>query len=99
MTAKVKVKKEKKERKLTKKLTSATKRVASVRIIKKPLGVLAKIGGYFKGSWSELRQVRWPNRRATWGLVLAFLLFGGFFVVLIVLLDAGFKELFNLILK
>ncbi|MGE5309467.1 MAG: preprotein translocase subunit SecE, partial [Sphaerimonospora mesophila] len=25
---------------------------------------------YFRDSWRELRQVRWPNRRATWALTL-----------------------------
>ncbi len=53
---------------------------------------------YFVGAWQELRQVHWPNRRATWGLTLAVLLFSGFFVALILLLDAGFKYLFELLL-
>jgi len=57
------------------------------------------IGGYFKGAWRELRQVRWPDRKSSWGLTLAVILFTGFFVLLIVLLDIGFKQLFELILK
>ncbi|NCQ53841.1 preprotein translocase subunit SecE [Candidatus Saccharibacteria bacterium CG_4_9_14_0_2_um_filter_41_9] len=61
--------------------------------------MLSLIGGYFKGSWVELRQVRWPDRKATWSLTFAVLLFTIFFVVMIVLLDAGFKYLFDLILK
>ncbi|MDN5274437.1 MAG: secE [Candidatus Saccharibacteria bacterium] len=56
------------------------------------------IGGYFAGAWYELRQVRWPNRKATWGMTLAVLAFTGFFMVLILLLDALFKYLFQLIL-
>lgn len=56
------------------------------------------IGGYFKGAWVELRLVRWPTRRATWGLTGAVLLYSAFFVVLVLLLDAGFKYLFQLIL-
>lgn len=56
------------------------------------------IGGYFVGAWKELRQVRWPNRRATWGLTAAMLVFTAFFVVLILLLDALFKYVFQLIL-
>lgn len=60
--------------------------------------VFARIGGYFKGAWVELRQVRWPNRRATWGLTLAVILFSLFFVVLILLLDSLFKYLFELII-
>lgn len=55
-------------------------------------------GGYFKGAWEELRQVRWPNRRATWSLTAAMLIFTAFFVVLILLLDAFFKYIFQLIL-
>lgn len=53
---------------------------------------------YFKGAWYELRQVRWPNRRATWGMTVALLAFTAFFVVLILLLDALFKYVFQLIL-
>lgn len=56
------------------------------------------IGGYFAGAWYELRQVRWPNRKATWSLTLAVIVFTAFFAVLILLLDALFKYLFQLIL-
>lgn len=61
-------------------------------------GVFKGIGGYFKGAWVELRQVRWPTRRATWGLTGAVLLYTLFFVVLVLLLDAAFKYLFELVL-
>lgn len=60
---------------------------------------LFAIGGYFKGAWIELRLVRWPTRRATWGLTFAVILFSAFFVVVILLLDILFKYLFELILK
>jgi len=63
------------------------------------LKALFGIGGYFKGAWIELRLVRWPTRRATWGLTLAVLLFSAFFVVLILLLDLLFKYLFEIILS
>lgn len=59
---------------------------------------LKAVGGYFVGAWEELRQVRWPNRKATWSLVGALLVFTTFFVVLILLLDALFKYVFQLIL-
>lgn len=62
-------------------------------------GVLGRIGGYFKGAWVELRQVHWPTRQATWGLTGAVLLFSAFFVVFITLLDAGFKYIFEQILR
>lgn len=60
--------------------------------------LIVSLGRYFKGAWVELKQVRWPTRKATWGLTLAVLAFTAFFVVLIVLLDAGFKLLFERIL-
>lgn len=66
---------------------------------KRSWGLLGKFGGYFKGAWIELRQVHWPTRQATWGLTGAVLLFAAFFIVFITLLDAGFKFLFEQILK
>lgn len=62
------------------------------------LGPLARIGRYFKGSWYELQQVRWPDRRATWGMTGALIAFTGFFVLIILLLDAAFAYVFKLII-
>jgi preprotein translocase SecE subunit len=77
-----------------------TKKTAEPKKSKKSfMAVLRSIGGYFKGAWFELRQVRWPNRKATWSLTAAVLIFTAFFVVLVVLLDVLFKYLFELILK
>lgn len=59
----------------------------------------AAIGGYFKGAWAELRQVRWPDRRATWSMTGALIVFTLCFVVVILLLDALFQYLFSLIIK
>lgn len=56
------------------------------------------LGGYFKGAWYELRQVRWPDRKATWSMTGALLAFTAFFVVIILLLDALFKYVFQLII-
>jgi preprotein translocase SecE subunit len=66
--------------------------------IRNPLKPLRSVGGYFTGAWYELKQVRWPNRRATWGMTAAMLGFTAFFVVLVLLLDALFKYLFDIIL-
>lgn len=54
--------------------------------------------GYFAGAWHELRQVRWPDRKATWGLTLAVILFSLFFAALILGLDYLFNELFRKVL-
>lgn len=56
------------------------------------------IGGYFKGAWIELRQVRWPTRRATWSFTGAVLVYTAFFLAFVLLLDALFKYLFELLL-
>ena len=56
------------------------------------------LGRYLRDSWRELRQVRWPNRKATWKMVLAVLIYTALFVLIISLLDIFFTWLFNLIL-
>lgn len=50
---------------------------------------------YFVGSWHELRQVRWPNRKQTWAMTLAVILFSLAMGVLIFALDAVFTLLFK----
>lgn len=66
---------------------------------KKSRNPLRSFFGYFIGAWQELRQVHWPTRRATWSLTGAVLAFAAFFVVFILLLDALFKFIFELLLK
>ena len=56
------------------------------------------LGRYLRDSWRELRQVRWPNNKATWKMVLAVLIYTAIFMVVIFLLDLFFSWLFNLIL-
>ena len=57
------------------------------------------LGRYLRDSWRELRQVRWPNRKTTWKMVLAVLVYTLIFVVFISVLDLFFSWLFNLILS
>lgn len=84
------------------KAQSPKKQKKAPKVRKEPKNPFVKalygIGGYFKGAWFELRQVRWPSRKSTWGLTLAVILFSLFFVVIIVLLDLLFKSLFELII-
>ena len=56
-------------------------------------------GRYLRDSWREIRQVRWPNRKATWKMVLAVLVYTAIFIIVISLLDLLFTWLFSLILK
>ena len=89
--------------KASKAIKSPKKATKTPKIAKEPSNGFTKalfgIGRYFKGAWIELKQVRWPTRKATWGLTLAVILFSVFFVVLILLLDAFFKFIFELMIK
>ncbi len=57
------------------------------------------LGRYIRDSWREIRQVRWPSRKATWKLVLAIFVYTGIFIALIVLLDMLFTWIFGLLIK
>ncbi len=57
------------------------------------------LGRYIRDSWRELRQVRWPNRKTTWKMVLAVIIYAALFMVIISLLDLFFSWLFELILS
>lgn len=54
--------------------------------------------GYFEGSWRELKQVRWPDRHATWSLTLAVILFSLFLSGIILGLDYLYNEVFRKVL-
>ncbi len=58
----------------------------------------AAFGRYLRDSWRELRQVRWPNRKTTWKMVLAVVIYTAIFVAIIVLLDLLFTFIFNKLL-
>ncbi len=60
---------------------------------------LVYLGRYIKNSWKEIRQVRWPSRKATWKLVFAIFVYTGLFVAIIMLLDALFTWIFGLLIK
>ena len=63
------------------------------RIIKTVLGL-----GYFISSWQELRQVTWPNRRKTWQLTSAVIIFAVIFGLLLAGVDHGLDKIFKYIL-
>lgn len=77
---------------------SEAKKASSVRKTPRVLRPFVAIGQYFAGAWYELRQVRWPNRGATWSLTLAVIAFTAFFSGVILALDYAFQYLFKEIL-
>ena len=87
-----------KAKKGTKKKEKAKKAAESkkVFILFRPF---VAFGRYLKGAWHEIRQVRWPNRKATWKMVLAVFVYTAIFVIIISLLDMFFTWLFSLIIK
>ena len=56
------------------------------------------LGRYLRDSWREIRQVRWPSRKATWKMVLAVFVYTALFMVIILLLDLFFRFIFGLLL-
>lgn len=95
-------KKKSSAKKVETKKVSATKNMPKVAL--SPRGAsfvtapLRSLWGYLSGSWRELRQVRWPNRSATWSLTFAVIAFTIFFTVVILALDAAFQYLFKEVL-
>lgn len=103
---KVVVKDKKSEKEKKKELRAKAKAVESSvdknESTKKPFILFCPfvaLARYLRDSWRELRQVRWPNRKATWKMVLAVFIYTALFVILISLLDLFFTWLFNLILS
>ena len=55
-------------------------------------------GRYLCDSWREIRQVRWPSRKATWKLFFAIIIYTLLFGAIIMLLDILFTWIFNTII-
>ena len=102
ITRKKVVVKDKKSEKATKKASKkAEKNLGETKQGKKPFILIrpfVAFGRYIKESWREIRQGRWPNRKATWKMVFAVIIYTALFVLIITLLDIFFAWLSNLIL-
>lgn len=101
-------------RQTTEDKASSTKRSfkTPVRKMTRPLGrarakaskgFLGKVGRflvpkYFRSSWSELRQVTWPDRGQTARLTTAVIIFATVFGIIIAIVDYGLDKLFRGIL-
>ena len=97
-----KVEKNIKPQKTTKKEKAIKKEKKAKDTNKKPFILFRPFiafGRYLRNSWRELRQVRWPNRKVTWKMVLAVFVYTALFVSFLVVVDLLFDWLFNLILK
>ena len=82
-------------KKAEKKLTKSDEKQKKPFILFRPFVALFR---YLRDSWLEIRQVRWPNQKATWKMVLAVFVYTALIIAIISLLDLFFSWLFNLIL-
>ena len=87
---------EKSSAKTTKSSAKAKTAASSPKNSKSRRNPLSAITGYFRGAWQEIKQVRWPDRRSTWGMVGALIVFTAALFLVIILLDYGFAWLFKL---
>ncbi len=107
ITRKKVVLKDKKSEKAAKAKAKEAKKTEKVEAAKKAEGKkvfilfrpFVALGRYLRDSWREIRQVRWPNRKATWKMVLAVFIYTALFVAIISLLDLFFTWLFSMIIK
>ena len=95
-------KSKKAERAAAKKLDKAEKKAAKKNKDEKPLKEcfflfipFIALGRYIRDSFRELRQVRWPNRKETWKLVLSVIVYVVLIAGFIMLLDMLFNFIFS----
>lgn len=62
---------------------------------KKNKGLIA----YIKGSFREIRLVKWPGRKETWSMTLAVLIYGIIIAAVVLLLDNLYNWSFKLLIK
>jgi preprotein translocase SecE subunit len=70
------------------------------RLLGKVLNFIGKIvfPAYFRNSWRELRQVKWPNRTESRQLTFAVLVFAVIFGGLVAIVDFGLDKVFKQVL-
>ena len=82
--------------------TATSNPTATEKAPKKPFILFrpfVALGRYLRDSWREIRQVRWPSRKATWKMVLAVFFYCAIFMIFILILDAFFTFIFNQLLN
>jgi len=75
-------------------------RLQPFRLIGKVLRLIGKVvfPSYFRNSWRELRQVKWPNRTESRQLTFAVLVFAVVFGGLVAIVDYGLDKVFKQVL-
>ncbi len=56
---------------------------------------ISAFNNYLKMSWRELRQVKWPSRKATWSMTFAVIIYAALMLAIVLILD----NLFNWLIK
>ncbi len=72
----------------------------SVKTVTKPLVFISRfiIPSYFRNSFKELRDVKWPDRKQTTQLTIAVFIFATIFGVIIAVTDYGLDKIFKKVL-
>lgn len=60
---------------------------------------LRAFGSYIKASFQEIRLVKWPNRRETWAMTLAVIVYSLLMIAIVLLFDNLYNWLFKLVIK
>ena len=60
---------------------------------------IKRFGRYVKGSFAEIKMVKWPTRKETWKMTFAVLFYSALIVVIVLLLDNLYAWLFKLIIR
>ncbi len=97
VATKVKIKESEKKVKIKEKNTKQDNNKKSNNILKF-FNPIIRFNRYLVASWRELKNVRWPSRKETWQKVLSIIIYGLFFIVLVLFLDNIFDYLFKLML-
>lgn len=87
---------ERKAAKLATKKSGEERPIKNYFILVRPF---IRLGRYLRDSWREIRQVRWPNRKATWKMTLAVLVYVALFMIFLTLIDMLFTFIFDLLFK
>ena len=87
---------ERKAAKFAAKKSGEERPIKSYFILVRPF---VRLGRYLRDSWREIRQVRWPNRKATWKMTLAVLVYVALFMIFLTLIDMLFTFIFDLLFK
>ncbi len=96
-----KIKNEEEPKTVAKKITSEAKIKKEAK--KEPKKVrrnpISRFFAYIRDSFREIKLVKWPNRKESWSMTLAVIIYSLIIIAVVVLLDNLYSWLFKLVVK